>query len=286
MSGDALKTVVMPLAVMVIMFGMGMGLRAGDFVRVFVSPRAKLLGLGCQLVMLPLLAFGLVHVFRLPGELAVGLMLVAACPGGPMSNVITHLSRGDTALSVTLTALSSVVTVFSIPLVVGFASGMFLDATSEVSLPFGRTVLQIALVTLLPAFLGMLFNAWQPALCRRLERVFMIFSLGFLALVIGIASVREEQLAMQFAKAGPAVVTLNLLGMGIGMALATAMGLAKQRRITITVEVGIQNGALALAIALGMLECPRIAMPAVVYSLIMFVSGAFMILRYGRSHAE
>jgi BASS family bile acid:Na+ symporter len=286
MPQDVLKTVVLPLAVMVIMFGMGMGLCAGDFRRVFISPRAKWLGLACQLLMLPALAFALAHLFRMQGELAVGLMLVAACPGGPMSNVISHLARGDTALSVTLTALSSVVTVFSIPLVVGFASNWFLGTASEVSLPFGRTVLQIAVITLLPVSLGMALNALRPGLCRRWERTFQILSLGFLALVILIGILREEQLANQFAEVGPAALTLNVLGMAISMALATAIGLDLPQRITISVEVGIQNGALALAIALGIMECPRIAMPAVVYSLIMFASGAVMIHRYGCGRAE
>jgi len=279
---DLLKTVVLPLAVVVIMFGMGMGLRVADFRQVFVSPRAKWLGLGCQLLLLPALAFGLVYVFGLRGELAVGLILVAACPGGAMSNVISHLARGDTALSVTLTAISSVVTVFSIPLLVGFASGIFLEASSEVALPFGRTVLQIAGVTLLPIALGMALNAARPELCRRWEGTFQILSLGFVAVVILIGILREDQLARQFAQAGPAAITLNVLGMATGMALATAMRLSRQQRVTISVEVGIQNGALALAIALGIMECPRIAMPAVVYSLIMFASGAFMIHRYGR----
>jgi BASS family bile acid:Na+ symporter len=279
---DVLKTVVLPLAVMVIMFGMGMGLRVEDFRQVFVSPRAKWLGLGCQLLMLPALAFGLVYAFGLQGELAVGLILVAACPGGAMSNVISHLARGDTALSVTLTALSSVVAVFSLPLVVGFASGIFLGESSEVTLPFGRTVLQIAGVTMLPIALGMALNAARPALCRRWERTFQMLSLGFVAVVVLIGILREEQLARQFAEAGPAAIALNVLGMAIGMALATAMGLARPQRVTITVEVGIQNGALALAIALGIMENPRIAMPAVVYSLIMLVTGAWMIHRYGR----
>lgn len=286
MPADLLKSLALPLALMVVMFGMGMGLRMEDFRRVFVSPRAKWLGLACQLLMLPALAFGLAHLFRLPGELAVGLMLVAACPGGPTSNVISHLARGDTALSVTLTALSSLVTVFSIPLVVGAASSHFLGATTELTLPFGKTVLQLALVTLLPIALGMALNALRPDVCRRFERAFQVLSLVFLALIILAAVLREEHLARQFAMAGPAALALNGLGMSLGMAAAAAFGLSRPQRVTISVEVGIQNGTLALAIALGLMDNPGVAMPAVVYSLLMFVSGAFMILRHGRGRPE
>ncbi len=282
MPEDSIKALILPAALMFIMFGMGMGLTPGDFKRVIVSPKAKLVGLICQILCLPLLAFAIAVALRLPGDLAVGLMLIAACPGGPTSNIITHLSRGDTALSVSLTAFSSIITVFTIPLIVGASIRHFLGETATLVLPFWKTVIQLLVVTILPIVLGMWANAARPALCRRFARPFNLVSLGFLVLVIAIAVGREQDLAKQFLLAGPSAVALNLASMLLGFGAAAYFGLGLSQRICISIEVGIQNGTLALAIALGMLESARFAMPAVVYSLIMFASGGAMILVFGR----
>lgn len=282
MPAELIKSLLLPAALIFIMFGMGMSLTPADFKRVILSPKAKLVGLFCQLIGLPLLAFGIALALRLPGDLAVGLMLIAACPGGPTSNIITHLSRGDTALSVSLTAASSLVTVFSIPIVVGTSIRYFLGDTATLVLPFWKTVLQLVVVTILPVLLGMWANAARPVLCRSLESIFQKISLGFLVLVIVIAVAREQDLARQFLLAGPAATVLNISGMLLGFGAAAWCGLALPQRISISVEIGIQNGTLALAIALGMLENARFAMPAVVYSLLMFASGALMILRFGK----
>jgi BASS family bile acid:Na+ symporter len=280
---ELLKTVVLPLALMVIMFGMGLTLTPADFKRVILAPRAKLIGLANQLILLPLIAFGLAHLFRLSPELAVGLMLVAACPGGPTSNLITHLSRGDTALSVTLTAVSSIITVFTIPLIVGFSLDYFLGADgARITLPFGPTVAQLMLVTILPVTAGMGVRARWPAWSRRMIKPVNGLSMVFLVLVILIAALKETDLGGQFREAGWAALSLNAVTMGLGFALAAAAGLSRPQRVSISVESGIQNGTLALAIALGLLGSPRIAVPAVVYSLLMFLSGGIMIARFGR----
>lgn len=284
MNSDLLKSLLLPAALVFIMFGMGMSLTPGDFKRVIVSPKAKLIGLFCQLLVLPLLAFGIALALRLPGDLAVGLMLVAACPGGPTSNIISHLSRGDTALSVSLTAVSSMITVFTIPLIVGASIRYFLGETASLVLPFWKTVAQLLVVTIIPILLGMWANASLPSWCRRMESPFNLISIGFLILVIGLAVAREQDLGKQFLLAGPAAAILNIASMILGFGAATWFRLARPQRITISIEVGIQNGTLALAIALGMLESSRIAMPAVVYSLIMFASGAAMILKFGKSN--
>lgn len=282
MSPDLLKTVFLPLALISIMFGMGMSLTTADFKRVILSPRATILGLCCQLIALPLLAFALIRLFRLPGDLAVGLMILAACPGGPTSNIITHLSRGDTALSVTLTAVSSVITVFTIPLLVGFAIGHFLGADEAIVLPFLKTVGQLIVVTLIPIALGMWVNRVRPAFSRRMASTVNVVSLLFLALVILAAVLREKDLGQQFLLAGPAALALNLASMGFGLGAAALFRLTRPQGISISIESGIQNGTLALSIALGLLDSSRIAMPAVVYSLLMFASGAIMILWFGR----
>lgn len=282
MDGHLLKTLFLPLALFVIMFGMGMTLTVSDFVRVVRRPKAKLLGLFCQLALLPLAALALIALFRLRSEIAVGLLLVAACPGGPTSNIISHLSRGDTALSVTLTAISSVVTVFTIPLVVGAGLQHFIQTEQEITLGFLQTVLQLTAVTILPISLGMWLHAKRPAFTRRMNKTVNVLSILFLALVIVAAVTQEDDLPGQFRLAGPAAVALNLLTMATGYGMGTLGKLPARQRVTLSIECGIQNGTLALAIALGILANPTIAIPAVVYSLWMFVSGAAVILFQNR----
>lgn len=285
MSGEVLKQVALPVALFAVLFGMGLSLVPEDFRRVLRHPKAKLVGLTCQLVMLPVIAFALALLFRLPGELAVGLMVLAACPGGATSNVITHLSKGDTALSVTLTAISSIVCVFTIPWIVGWSMEWFMGASAAVALPFWKTLGQLSAVTILPIVCGMALRGARPTLAQRLERPAAVFALVFLALIIAAAVAREKDLAHQFAVAGPAAITLNILTMALGFAAGWAFGLPKSQRITISIEAGIQNGTLALAISLGLLESAQIAMPSVVYSLFMFVTGALMIALFGKRGA-
>jgi BASS family bile acid:Na+ symporter len=285
-SPETLKELLLPAALFAILFGMGLSLQVGDFRRVVLSPKAKLVGLACQLILLPLTAFALALAFRLPGELAVGLMVLAACPGGATSNVITHLSKGDTALSVTITAVSSMICVFTIPWVIDFSMGWFLADSASVRLPFWRTLGQLAFVTILPILLGMGVRAWQPGFAARLARPANVFSLLFLGAIILAAVLREDDLVHQFRMAGPAAITLNLLTMALGFAAAWSFGLPQRQRITIAIEAGIQNGTLALGISLGLLDSPRIAMPSVVYCLFMFVTGGLMILWFGRGKRD
>jgi bile acid:Na+ symporter, BASS family len=276
-----IKTVALPLALILIMTGMGMTLTTADFKRVLKKPRATFLGLANQLLLLPLVAFGLCKAFGLHAELAVGLILIASCPGGATSNMISHLSKGDTALSVSLTALSSLITTLTIPIYLGFAIGHFMETDASVGLPFGKTVIQLVIVSVIPILLGMILHAKCPKLTKKLEKPVNIFSIVFLALIVIIAIMQEENLATQFRVAGLAALSLNVLTMLMGFGLAALAGLGLRQRITLAIESGIQNGTLALGIALGILENVHIAMPAVVYSLMMFVSGGLMIAIFG-----
>jgi len=281
MPEDIFKSVFLPLALIFVLFGMGMSLTIADFKRVILSPLASAVGLCCQLVVLPLAALAVTWLLGLSGETAVGLMLLAACPGGPTSNLISHLSKGDVALSVTLTAVSSVLAVATIPWIVGLSMTHFLGAGAEIQLPFWKTLFQLMIVTVLPIALGMGVRAAKPAFADRMARPANVISLMFLALVILLAVLREKDLAGQFRVAGPGAVTLNVVTMVFGYYVAKLFRLSRPQQISISIEAGIQNGTLALAIALGLLSSPNIAMPAVIYSLFMFLSGAFMINRFG-----
>jgi BASS family bile acid:Na+ symporter len=274
---SVLTAVLLPLALFIIMLGMGLGLTVDDFKRVVVEPRAMVLGLLAQLVMLPLVGLGLAIAFPLSPELAVGVMVLAACPGGPTSNLISYLVRGNVALSISLTAISSLVTVFTIPLVVNGAMQFFMGTGSDLQLPFGNTVLQIAVITLVPVSLGMVLHRLAPVGAARLEAGVKWLSLGFLGLIIAGLLVQERQNVVDFfVQVGLVTLTLNVVTMALGYAIGLAGRLPIPSRKAIAVEVGIQNGTLAIAVASAptLLNQPTLAIPAAIYSLLMFVTSA------------
>jgi BASS family bile acid:Na+ symporter len=274
---SVLTAVLLPLALFIIMLGMGLGLTVDDFKRVVVEPRAMVLGLLAQLVMLPLVGLGLAIAFPLSPELSVGVMVLAACPGGPTSNLISYLVRGNVALSISLTAISSLVTVFTIPLVVNGAMQFFMGTGSDLQLPFGNTVLQIAVITLVPVSLGMVLHRLAPVGAARLEAGVKWLSLGFLGLIIAGLLVQERQNVVDFfVQVGLVTLTLNVVTMALGYAIGLAGQLPIPSRKAIAVEVGIQNGTLAIAVASAptLLNQPTLAIPAAIYSLLMFVTSA------------
>ena len=279
MESSFLTEVFLPLALFVIMLGMGLGLPMADFSRNLVETRAVILGLIAQLILLPFVGFVLISFFSLSPELAVGVMILAACPGGPTSNLMTYLAKGNVALSITLTAISSVVTVFTIPLVVNLAMRMFLGAEAALQLPFGTTVIKIAVITLIPVSLGMVLHNKAPRLAASVEPWVKWLSLFFLGLIIvGLLVKERANVAGFFVQAGGVTLALMVLAMALGYAIATLSDLDRPTATAITVEVGIQNGTLAIAIASAptFLNNPSLAIPAAIYSLLMFVvSGVF-----------
>ncbi|QQE66851.1 bile acid:sodium symporter [Leptolyngbya sp. BL0902] len=276
MESSALTTLFLPLALFAVMLGMGLGLRGEDFRRVVVYPRPVVVGLVAQLVMLPLLGFALASSLPLRPELAAGLVLLTACPGGPTSNLITYLARGNVALSVSLTAFSSVVTVFTIPLVVNLALGRFLGTATTLRLSLVSTVAQIAVITLLPVGLGMLVNHYRPRTAAQIERGVKWLSLFLLGVIIAGLLIQQRANLLEFLlQVGGAMLGLNLLAMGLGYGLARVAGLDDPSRTAITVEVGLQNGTLAITLASSplFLNQPDLAIPAAIYSLLMFGTG-------------
>ena len=279
METSLLTTVFLPLALFIIMLGMGLGLTLNDFQRIFVEPKGVALGLVAQLIMLPLVGFGLATVLSLTPELAVGVMILAACPGGPTSNLVTYLARGNVALSITLTAVSSLVTVFTIPLVVNWAMVQFLGAGTDLQLPFLTTVLQIAVITLIPVSLGMTLHRYAPQFAATVEKWVKWLALVFLGLIIAALLIKERANVLAFfLQVGWVTFLLVVLTMALGYGLSQLAQLDDRSATAITVEVGIQNGTLAIAIASAptFLNNATMAIPAAIYSLLMFaVGGAF-----------
>ena len=277
MESNFLTTVFLPLALFIIMLGMGLGLSVADFRRIAIAPKAVIIGLLAQLVMLPVVGFLLASVFPLSPELAVGVMILAACPGGPTSNLMTYLAMGNVALSVTLTAISSIITVFTIPLVANIATRSFMGENVSLQLPFGETVLQIAVITIIPITLGMLLHRYEPLFSTRVEKGVKWLSLFFLALIIfGLLLKERANVLTFFFQVGWVTLTLNAVAMALGYAIARLSKLDSKSATAITCEVGIQNGTLAIAVASAptMLNNPTMAIPSAIYALLMFGTGA------------
>lgn len=280
MESSILTAVFLPLALFIIMLGMGLGLTADDFTRVLVEPKAVALGLIAQLIMLPAVGFLLASLFPLTPELAVGVMILAACPGGPTSNLITYLLQGNVALSITLTAISSLITVFTIPLVVNLATRHFVGEAAALQLPFLTTVIQIAVITLVPVALGMMLHHYAPQFAAQVEKGVKWLSIAFLTLiVVGLLAKERANVASFFLQVGWVTLALNVSTMLLGFAIAAVAQLDSRSTKAIAVEVGIQNGTLAIAVASAptFLNTPSMAIPAGIYSLIMFATSAVFV---------
>lgn len=276
MESSFLTAVLLPLALFIIMLGMGLGLTIRDFKQIFVAPKAVILGLIAQLVMLPIVGFGLASIFPLAPELAVGVMILAACPGGALSNLMTYIARGNVALSIALTAISSLITIFTIPLVVNFSMQVFMGEATALHLPFWQTVMKIAVITLIPVSLGMLLNHYRPRFAASVEKSVKWLSLFFLGLIIAIIVVQERANIVDFfLQVGWVMLALNVITMSLGFAIATLAQLNRSTTKALTIEVGLQNGTLAIAVASAplFLNNPSMAIPPAIYSLIMDVTG-------------
>lgn len=269
----------LPLGLAFIMFSMGLTLLWGDFRRVFEAPRAIALGLACQLAILPAAAFALLLIWPLRPEFAVGLMILAAAPGGITSNMLTHLARGDAALSISLTAISSLAGVISVPLIVNFALIHFTPATGITELPVGRMIFGVLLVSTLPLVLGMMFNHARPNLAEKIERLARPLSIGVFALIVLWAFASQWRVMMDnIALIGPSIIALNAIILVLGYRLAGVIGLPRRQAIAIALEGGLQNGALGIFVAMTLLGNAVMMVPSITYALVMNVSAALFIV--------
>lgn len=261
---------VLPLALFSIMLGVGMTLKMDDFRRIFKAPRAVIAGLLAQLLLLPCLGFVLVTLLQLPPLLAIGLMVLTFAPGGATSNMLTLLSRGDTALSVSLTAFSSLITPFSLPLLTIFALGYWQSDVMLPEFPLFESILKVLFVTLLPVLLGMLISVRSPGFSQRVVKPVKLLSLLFMVLVVGgIVAANWGRLPALITIVGPAAVLLALLAMSSGYLLARAVRLPESQQITLCIEVGIQNAGTALLVTGGLLHSAEMSASALIYGVLM-----------------
>lgn len=273
----------LPLALAFIMFSLGLTLVLDDFRRVFTRPQAMLVGLVGQMLLVPLFAFVVARAWGLAPEMAVGLMILAACPGGVSSGLLTHLARGDTALSISLTAVTSVAAVVTVPFVVDLSMRQFMQTGVSVDFPLLKMVRGVFLLTTVPVLLGMGLKAWRPALALRLERpTGRLATLLFVLIVLATFVSQRQVLLDNLGSIGPAAMLLNLLVIAAGLGLAAAAGLRRRDRIAVATECGLQNAGLGIFIAASVMQSPAMTVPSVVYALLMnFGAIGFVLLMRG-----
>jgi BASS family bile acid:Na+ symporter len=271
-------TIILAISLVIIMFGMGLSLVKDDFVRLIQHPKAIIVGLLNQIILLPIIAYVLISLLHVETDIAIGVMILAACPGGPTSNLITYLAKGDAGLSISLTTVNSLITIFTIPFVVDFALTQFLDANEMVHIDKLQTVIQIFAIVIIPVSLGMALKKVKPVFADKMNKPVKIASAAVLFLVIiGLVLKKKEDLIPYLQQAGLTTLILNLTTMLVGWITAKFARLNAAQSITISIESGIQNGTMAIAIASGVLMNDNYAIAPAVYSLIMFFTGGLII---------
>lgn len=289
MANNPLIELGLPIALMIIMAGMGLTLTLESFRRVVVYPKAMLIGTVAQVILIPLLGFAIIQVMDLSPAIAVGLIVIAACPGGTTSNVFTFLAKGNVALSIVLTVLASLITIATIPLFTNLALDWYSDVAVEapLKLPVLRTIITLSVIIIIPVMVGMFLNARKPEWANRAEKFVSKFGLIVLAIIIGVIVYQTRNDILELlTQAGPAAIALMIGGIGAGFISGVALGVNRQDALTIAIEVGIKNGTLGLLVTLSLLQRPDMAIPSAVYGVLMFAFGGALVAYGRRSHAK
>ncbi len=285
MTTQVIITKFLPLSLAIIMFGFGLTLTPADFKRIYQYPKSVFLGLFCQMVLLPLLAYGICKAFDLSPEISIGVMILAASPGGITANLFSHLAHGDIALNLTLTAINSVLAAFTLPLLVNLAFSLFAGQEQNIGLQFGKT-LEVFAIVLIPVVIGMVINNKKPRFSAMMDKPVRIFSMLVLVIIIAGAVIQErERLSSSFGQIGLAMLIFNLGSMFIGFMVPKLSKLSNKEATAISMEVGIHNGTLAIYIAVALLGSFSLALPAAVYSVIMFFTAALFSFYLSKKNA-
>lgn len=273
-STSFLVTYLLPGALAFIMFGLGLTLKVEDFTRIVRYPKSVILGLVCQMFILPVVAFALCYAFKLDPQLSIGLMILAASPGGATANLFSHLAHGDVALNLTLTAINSVLAAVTLPLIVNFALGHFSSEGQTIGLQFQK-VMEVFVIVLLPVTFGMFIHKVKPDFSRKMDKPVRAFSfLVLLVIVAGAIAKERHSLLNSFSQVGVAVFIFNIVSLGVGYVLPIIAKVKHREAIAISMEVGIHNGTLAIYVALSLLNSYELALPAAIYSIMMFITAA------------
>lgn len=281
---ELISKVCLPLSLAVIMLGMGMTLIITDFTRIIKYPKAILIGLTNQLIFLPIIGFSLAVAFNLNPIMAVGVIILASCPGGPTSNLITQVCKGNIALSVSLTAIASIVSILTIPFILSYALEYFVSNTDvTIKLPIIDTILQIMGITIIPISIGMLIRKHNTNFAKRMEKPMRTAStLIFILVFIAVLAANADKLIDGMKEAGLVTLVLNIATMGLGYLTARLFKLNFKNTISITIESGIQNGTLALVIATSVLNNVEMGIPIGTYAIWMFITAGILMWQLGK----
>ncbi len=278
MNPSVFTEILLPLALALIMFGMGLSLTLQDFTRLWKTPLSIGVGLFGQILLMPLVALGICVLFDLDAPLAVGLMILAACPGGTTSNVFSQVARANLALSVSLTAISTFICVFSTPFLIQFAVSNF-AGEQVVEFSILKTSIGLFVITLVPVALGIACRRYFTDWAMRTESFFRRFSLLFLIIMIVVLVIKERELLLSsFGQVFWACIALNVSSIVMGLLLAKTFSLSFIDAITLAIEVGIQNATLAIFIAVSFLDAPEFAVTGGMYGLAMYIGPALLIM--------
>lgn len=286
MQDSSVFLILLPLVLVVIMLGLGMSLTVHDFRDVLKTPKAVIVALVFQTIVLPVVCLGMVHAFGLEPALAVGMMMLAASPGGTSSNLYSHLAGGDVALNIVLTAINSALAIVTMPLIVNFSLVHFFGEGQAISLPFDK-MLQIFVIVLGPMLAGMWLRRRYPGLADRMAKPVKTLSALFLLAVVVFALIKEwETLKIWAPVVALAALAFNIVSLAVGYLGPRAIGVERRQAIAIGMEIGIHNAALAIAIALSpmLLNNATMAIPAAIYGLIGYITAAAFVYWLKRSH--
>jgi len=270
--------VILPLALAFIMFSLGLGLTGGDFIRVLKQPRDFFVGAFSQIIILPIIAFILVKIWPIAPELAIGVMIIAAAPGGVTSNLLTSFAEGDVALSISLTAIISLVCVITIPFIVLTSAGLLSDSNIAQDISVIGMSVDMFLIITVPVLLGMLFRKFASTLTLKFEPVTKKISiLLFVLVLIGAIAAERENVISYFAQAGLITLILNVVMMVVAYFVAQSLASGIKQKKCITIECGLQNGTLAIFVGSSIFGGGMYVIPAATYSLIMFVTSLIFV---------
>ncbi|MDX1589892.1 MAG: bile acid:sodium symporter family protein [Oleiphilaceae bacterium] len=282
MQASPLISIGLPIALFIIMIGIGMTLSLRDFKLVALYPKGIVVGTVAQIVLMPLIAMALIALFSVEPAIAVGLIIIAGCPGGTTSNLFVLLARGNVALSIVLTVLATLITIFTLPLLTNFALAYYMGDQESITLPLDQTIGMLAVLVLFPVLSGMVIRSRAPRLAQKAEGYVSIFGgLVLAALIVGLVYGVRDQLLELTRQAGPATAMLNISGMALGLLSSRIAGLSQKESLAVAMELGIKNSTIALLITLSLLESSTMSIPAAVYGVLMFTFG-FLLTAYGR----
>lgn len=283
MESSPLISAGLPIALFIIMIGIGMTLTIRDFRQVAVYPKGMIVGTVAQILVMPLIAFMLATLLTVPPAIAVGLVIIAACPGGTTSNLFVLLSRGNIALSIVLTVSASLITILTLPLFTNIALQHYMGTEEDIVLPVWKTIGMLVGIVLFPVAIGMVVRTRNPEVARKAESIVSIFGGIVLAvLIVALVYGVRDQIWELLKQAGPATILLNVAGIGLGLAAGRMTGLTQRESLAVAVELGVKNGTIALMVTLTLLESSAMSIPAAVYGVLMFPIG-FVLAMYGRS---